>query len=245
MEEIPCTASSLHNVAVIKGSASALQFVGFHYCPVPWGEILSSYEQHVGRLCCSVCENPWYTTWTCSENLIGEETWTIHCHCSSPRSLQCMSQAALVSHWLNEVLDGMLYDAKFCFYREIANKYSPREFQYAGSVFFRGLHLVYMHWQRPYYYILSRGHVSFGRHKAYLLEGYVVLFCTSCKNLSEISARCCARRIKLLIRKLANYLAKKHVLKVWDKKYCKNRLLKRTHWYRFPVDMLHDMHYSF
>lgn len=235
-----------HKISSVRGHNAAVQFTGFHRCPIAWNFILSDYEKHIVSMFCNMCEDVWTCIWTGDGYINGMEYWAIHCHCENPFSLQCFAQGRLVKNWLTKILCGMAYDMQFWFYRPIANYYAVSEIRFMGSIFYEGVHLIYLSFLSFTNYMLVRPYLSFGEHEAFYDPCFVVLKCMSCKSLTDITAKCCAKRVRTLIKRIVFVLEKKgrDVLR-WKQEKKKTKALLKLYRFKVPINVANDLNFYF
>lgn len=205
-----CNSLTLHNVSEVRGIPSSVCFTVLQELPVPWDMILTSYEMFILKKYMSVCICCATIDVERTQLLHGYERWFIHCHCNRPGSLQCKAAGSLLAWWFKMVVYGSLINKRYFWYREVVNRFMPKEVLYMGSIFVRGRHLIYIK-------IMYDGHVglvlermSFGwsAFSYGFLNNMLVLCCSYCKDLSEIRMRCCARRTRLLMIKAVQIITK-------------------------------------
>ena len=205
-----CDHADYHNVSSVRGLPCAAGFTLLQEFPVPWDMILTPEEIKILKRCMSVCLCPATLDLVRAQMVSGYERWILHCHCSSPGSLQCRAGGTLLAVWFRRVIYGCMFNQRFPWYRQIVNRNMPKEIMYMGSVFMRGRHLIYCR-------IWYDGHVgsiipnmSFGWSALNygLLNNMVIMCCTYCENMSEIRMRCCARRTRRLMLKAVGIIVR-------------------------------------
>ncbi|AAK26498.1 E4 ORFD [Mastadenovirus porcusquintum] len=213
MEEwvIPTTGYECHNLRGNHGTdfiTSPPSAVCFAMClefPVPWKQILTRHELlYLEEYLCdsielevsSVCTNDGQDCGRCIAS------WELHCHCPDKMSLQCLSARKVIVGLFREVLNGTCYNNMFWFYREYVNRGMPERLLYTGSVMFRGIHLIFIR------ILLDSDSIRIRKLNCgacVFYEGmycnYLILMCKSCKHMSEIQARVCARRTRLVLKR--------------------------------------------
>ncbi|AGT75958.1 E4 control protein 34 kDa [Human mastadenovirus C] len=204
-----CNTLTMHNVSFVRGLPCSVGFTLIQEWVVPWDMVLTREELIILRKCmhvCLCCANIDIMT---SVMIHGYESWALHCHCSSPGSLQCIAGGQVLASWFRMVVDGAMFNQRFIWYREVVNYNMPKEVMFMSSVFMRGRHLIYL---RLWY----DGHVgsvvpamSFGYSALHcgILNNIVVLCCSYCADLSEIRVRCCARRTRRLMLRAVRIIA--------------------------------------
>lgn len=187
---------------------AAVCFVPYLELPIPWDFILNHYERCIFYKFFRLCG----CTLTIDEHksscFHGRELWDIHCHCQNPESLQCLSTGKILKMWCKQVLRGAFYNAQFPFYRYVANYYHLTTVRYVGSLFVNRVHLIYLHFKKEndLKYVLS-GWLGKHRFVDCTLNSWLILKCISCKHLTEIQARVCARRTRKIIKKICCHIA--------------------------------------
>lgn len=175
--------------------------------------ILTGWEKHVMKTYMRVCGCCATIDVDAHQILRGFERWMIHCHCKSPGSLQCKAGGVVLASWFKMLIYGALVNVRFPWYREVVNRNMPKEVMFVGSVYARGRHFIYIR-------LLYDGHaaavlqnVSFGwSFFSYgILNNLVVLGCTYCRNLDELSMRCCARRTRRLMARAVKVLGERSI----------------------------------
>lgn len=196
-----CHAASLHEVATVSSCPFGVMFAVFMEWPCPWHLILSEYELYLMRRYMKVCACPALLDLVGDSMLRGTEVWVLHCHCSSPGSLQCLAAAQLLRRWFYLFVMGSLINMRIPWYRPWVNAGLPKEILYVASVFVRGRHLVYINVRydehaRHLLQTVSFGHAAFNYGN---MNNMLVLLCTYCRPGDEIRFRCCARRTRRLL----------------------------------------------
>lgn len=213
---------------------SAVCFVPYLELPVPWDFIMNHYEKSFFfkffRLCSS--------TLTIDEHksacFHGREFWDFHCHCEQSDSLQCLATAKVLKKLCQTVIRGAFYNKMFPFYRYVANYHQLRTVRYVGSIFVEGTHLIYLHFKRDsdLRYVKTSW---LGKHRFIdcTLNTWLILKCISCKHLNETQVRVCARRTRLIIKKICLNIAlhRKKVLRINPMETLRQKMFCRLHRY--------------
>ncbi|UNB10548.1 E4 ORF5 [Human adenovirus 61] len=208
-----CNSLTLHNVSEVRGIPSCVGFTVLQEWPIPWDMILTNYEMFILKKYMSVCLCCATIDVEITQLLHGYERWLIHCHCQRPGSLQCMSAGMLLGRWFKMAVYGTLINKRCFWYREVVNRFMPKEIMYVGSTFVRGRHLIYVKIMYDGHAWLALEKISFGwsTFNYGILNNMLVLCCDYCKDLSEIRMRCCARRTRLLMLKVVKVIAENTV----------------------------------
>lgn len=212
MERTPglleCEHLNMHYVSEVRSIPSCAPFVVLQEWPMWWDMILSKWEKHVCRIYMRVCVCCATINVDFNQIVRGFERWTIHCHCNKPGSLQCKAGGVVLANWFKMMIYGSLYNLRFPWYREIVNCGMPKEVLFMGSVFVRGRHIIYIRLLYDGHAAIVLERMSFGwSFFSYgIMNNMVVLGCTYCKNLDELSVRCCARRTRRLLAKAVKVL---------------------------------------
>lgn len=197
-----------HDVGRVTGSRFTVCFVPYLELPLPWDFILTDLERFYFKHFFKSCG----ATLTIDERKSccyhGQEFWDVHCHCEKPWSLQCQAGAKVTRGVCRLAIQGGFYNALFPFYRYVANYHQLRAVRYVGSLFVHGVHLIYLHMNRE----SDLKYINYnllGPYKVIdcTLNTWLVLKCTSCKRLNERQARVCARRTRLIIKKICLNIA--------------------------------------
>nr|AGV40532.1 E4Orf6 34 kDa protein [Gorilla beringei graueri adenovirus 8] len=213
MEDHPvfpdCDTLTMHNVSYVRGLPCCVGFTLIQEWVIPWDMVLTREELLIMKKCMKVCLCCANLDIMTSSMVHGYERWSLHCHCDSPGSLQCLAGGQVLASWFRMVLEGSLINQRCLWYREVVNQHMPKEVMYMSSVFMRGRHLIYLR-------IWYDGHVgavlpamSFGYSALHcgILNNILVLCCTYCADLSEIRMRCCARRTRMLMLRAVRIIA--------------------------------------
>lgn len=198
-----------HDIGRVMGTPSGVCFVPYMEFPVPWEFLFSEYECHVFKCLFKLCSATMTIDQRHAPCYHGREMWDVHCHCESEGSLQCLASAKLVRGMCRYVIRGTAYNKMFPFYRYVANYHLQSSVRYVGSVHVNGVHLVYIHFKKESdikYFNTS----CLGPHKFIdcTLNSWLVLRCISCARLTEMQARVCARRTRLIIKKVSKSIAR-------------------------------------
>ncbi|YP_094053.1 E4 ORFD [Bovine mastadenovirus A] len=202
---ICCNSTDSHPVAFVRSPRTAACFAMCLELPVPWMHILSHHEfVFLKRHLCDGVELEMCSVF--SKDLQPDfsslqSRWYLHCHCDNSGSLQCLSSRKVLTGLFQEVLKGTFYNQLFWFYRGCVNKNLPEGLMYMGSVYIRGIHLIYIR-------VILDGDMkrirklNFG--EAVYVDGlygnFLIVICRSC-NLSEIQAKVCAKRTRRLLKR--------------------------------------------
>lgn len=206
---LECEHMNMHYVSEVRSIPACISFTVLQEWPMWWDMILTDWEKHVVKMYMRVCVCCATIDVEFKQALRGFERWFIHCHCKKPGSLQCKAGGVVLANWFKMLIYGSLFNLRFPWYRQIVNFSMPKEVLFVGSVFVRGRHFVYIR-------LLYDGHaaavlerVSFGWScfSYGILNNLVILACTYCKNLDELSVRCCARRTRRLMVKAVKVLS--------------------------------------
>ncbi|ABH01062.1 E4 orf 6 [simian adenovirus 7] len=198
---LECENMNMHSVSEVRSIPSCISFIVLQEWPVYWDCILTAWEKHVMKMymkvciCCATLDLDFHQT------IRGYERWIIHCHCNSPGSLQCRAGGAVLANWFKMAIYGSLINVRFPWYRQVVNRGLPREVLYVGSMFVRGRHLIYVKVRLDGHAVALLERMSFGWSVfSYgIMNNLIVMVCDSCRNLSEIQMRCCARRTRRLM----------------------------------------------
>lgn len=173
--------------------------------PIPWKHILPSWEYALLKnyLCiASRFKMEWDGDLALMIRRNQPLLWSVCCHDQHENTLQALARRVVVTQLLKELVSGFEYNLKFPFYRKIVNKNLSFRILYEGSLVFRGKHLIFV--KINYWGDISRiRKLKFSN--AVICRGftgvYLVLFCDSCSNMAEYSARLCAAntRVKLVL----------------------------------------------
>lgn len=201
-----CSVSTLHPVGSVRNSRGAVCFVPCLEIVVPWRYILAHEEwiflQH------SLCGGMELEQIAFSpETLCGRELWNFHCHCLKKGSLECRAGQVVMRSLMREIIKGCEFNRIFWWFREAVNLASVSRVMYVGSVLFRGAHLVYMKVMYDCDLKLLR---AYHWGEVIYCDGdyanYIVLVCRRCHELSEPTARRCARRLRRWLKLAAEVI---------------------------------------
>lgn len=197
-EPTPACQEALHVVAMVRGRPTSTHFAMHGHWPLPWRVLIPPDERHLMALMTAYCTTFATTARRRSRYVHGYEWFYVHCHCDRPHSLQCRSAGVYFQRLLKECVLGTAFDRRFWYYRAEMTKLSTSLLSYAGSVYLRGVHLIYL---TGAYRIHLREYVrqvNWGEHLwIEAADGtYLVLVCRSCGPLSEVRVNCCLRRLR-------------------------------------------------
>ncbi|QHR77517.1 E4 34K [Squirrel monkey adenovirus] len=196
-----CDTNTLHDVITVSAVPSSVMFTVYLEWPAPWHMILSEYEQCLMRRYMCVCACPATLDIVNCRMIRGNEVWTLHCHCASPGSLQCRAGAHVLRRWFYLLVVGSLINLRVPWYRPLVNEHLPKEVMYVGSVYVRGLHLIYINVRYDEHARHLITTVNFGLSAFHYgtMNNMLVLCCSYCRTGDEIRFRCCARRTRRLL----------------------------------------------
>lgn len=127
--------------------------------------------------------------------------WSVCCHdAHEGNSLEALARRRFLINLVGELVGGSEYNVLFPFYRVKTNRDLSFRLLYEGSLMFRGLHLIFIkinYWgdvprirsMKLENAVFCIGHIGV----------YLVLFCRSCDDLSEVSALACAERTRTVL----------------------------------------------
>ncbi|AEK98471.1 E4 34K [Titi monkey adenovirus ECC-2011] len=196
-----CDTNTLHDVITVRSVPSSVMFTVYLEWPAPFHFFLSPYEQHLMRQYMHVCACPATLVIVHCRMIRGSEVWMLHCHCSRPGSLQCRAGAVLLRRWFYLLVVGSLVNLRIPWYRPWVNDHMPKEMMYVGSVYVRGLHLIYINVRYDEHAEHLIRTVNFGLSAFHygVMNNMLVLVCSYCRTGEEIRFRCCARRTRRLL----------------------------------------------
>ncbi|AMB43041.1 E4 34K [Bat mastadenovirus WIV13] len=196
-----CLMTDSHHVGRVRSNPGCSFFIPLRELVIPWDLLFQggAYRilKQLGLFCFSSITLPGSCYY-----IFGYEEWDVHCHCYNAYSLQCLAGKKIMYYLHVEVMYGCNYNIMFKDYRPYVNYKMPGNFIYIGSVMFRKFHLIYIRFKflRELRYCIKV--VSFG-DACYIKTNHnmLVIKCISCKNLTDIAAACCRRRIRKLLLK--------------------------------------------
>lgn len=228
-----------HEVGRVNGCRSAVCFVPYLELPLPWDLIMTRRERHYKEHFLKLCSSTMTIAYRKSSCYHGREYWDIHCHCEHPGSLQCIAGAKLLRGACRLVLRGTFYNMMFPFYRYVANYHQLRVVRYVGSVYVHGNHLIYLHMNRESdLKYIKRSWLGPYALIDCTLNTWIILKCRSCRRLTETQARVCARRTRLVIKKISEGVAKYRAkcLRINYMEPLRQKMLSRLHRYGIAFD---------
>lgn len=200
----------MHYVSEVRTIPACISFTVLQEWPIWWNMVLTEWENFVMETYMRICVCCATIDVESRQVLRGFERWWLHCHCNNPGSLQCKAGGVVLTNWFKMLIYGSLVNLRFPWYREVVNFGMPKEVLFVGSVFVRGRHLIYIR-------ILYDGHAAavleamsfgWGFFSYGILNNLVVMGCTYCKNLDELSVHCCARRTRRLMARAVGVLSR-------------------------------------
>lgn len=220
-----------HLGAVVRSKPSCIAFVLTYELPIPWPYLTDALEERILKHCSTRCCLPALIIPPFFRSaLTGRETWTLHCHCDQPNTLQCMAGSAVTARFVQQFVDGTYFNSVFWFYYQYVNEYAYKEARYVGSSVVNGIHFICLRFARKKY-LRACLEIDYGPHLICSGIGqWVILLCKSCADGTESSARACMYRTREIVEKMGTVLReRRQLLRPFATRFNRPNLFPRLH----------------
>lgn len=199
----------MHTTAQLLCPPGGVNFAPLRFVPIPWGELLTCSESRfLFKTCCPPCRYPLIVSGMKHPYYSTGVSFLLHCHCSQPLSLRCLSMASFLKHRLVEYLQGCYFNNSLHWYRTVVNWHGPtHRIMYVGSVMRPDMHHIYvqlcygsMGWNLLRTNFGSLSKLPFEVFREDLRATVVVFFCSFCPAVGAGDGETCARRLRKTLR---------------------------------------------
>lgn len=198
-----------HLVCSVKTFANFAPFFCAPDLPVPWHWLLDyNLRRMMQRFYCTSCLYVGQLNGHMSQALLP-----VHAD-SGEESLEFRASLVVLKSALQQFVNGSGFNAKYMWYREVANNDVTDSLRYVGSVWIMGLHVIYIKMDSLSLYNLFSC-LNFGDDKYVVrcpANCYIVMRCRNCKKLSEAVVMNCAKVVNCFLRKLTAFAVKRRMV---------------------------------
>lgn len=195
-----------HLAMLLKGNRALNYFALTSELPVPWRSILTTHQQlYLWPQMTVTCK----LVRSLHNCLAKDLVWSVGCACNNMSALQCLSARHVLKKILQSFMHGAFYNFAWPWYRSIVNARMPSKLLYVGSIYYNRVHYIYIKSElagveEAFKKCFNAETTIFA--KSSLTGCYAILKCISCRRKDYLTALCCARRVKKIMRRLVRIL---------------------------------------